>query len=72
MVDEFNKLEAGKVKDDELLTLVTMPESLLNKKVEKDDWEAVLRIRSKLSRNPYTIHQAMEFMRSEEHTSELQ
>ncbi|MEM6376758.1 MAG: endonuclease/exonuclease/phosphatase family protein [Bacteroidota bacterium] len=68
LVDAFNGLDVGAVKNDELLDLIVDPEAILNKKIaakaglkiEKEAFDTVLEVRKELLTNPYTVFQIRE------------
>lgn len=75
LADEFNRLGAKSLENDELLSLVVGPKDLLDEKIKKidpskaslikqlkeKDLKKVEELRTQLLSNPYTIHQIREF-----------
>ena len=65
LVDEYNALGIERLKDDELFSLIVNPDELISKKTKnlelvKSELVELKKIRSKLSRNPYTVFQNSE------------
>lgn len=73
LVDEFNRLEVGKLTDEQFETLIVDPKDLFEKRSAKlgkqrnaDQTkllEPIMNIRSELLESPYTVHQVRDFMR---------
>jgi len=78
LVDAFNELGLPAVEPDELTTLVVRPERLLSRRretldatrdaeliktIESADLTPIKQLARRLGRNPYTIHQAPDFMK---------
>ncbi|MGC4016397.1 MAG: endonuclease/exonuclease/phosphatase family protein [Luteolibacter sp.] len=70
LVDAFQNLNVGKVEPGDLLDLICEPKQLAAEKLKKagakkdaavPDLTAVLKAKSDLMRNPYTVHQIKEF-----------
>ena len=69
LVDQFNGLGLPELQPGELMDLVVAPDRLLQTKksakvraITKEDLNSIKRLRSELSRNPYTVHQVADFM----------
>ncbi|MEM7416487.1 MAG: endonuclease/exonuclease/phosphatase family protein [Gemmatimonadota bacterium] len=67
LVDHFNALVDRPVQPDEFLRLIVDPEALYRDRTGQApaggaDWERVSSAENALMENPYTIHQALEFM----------
>ena len=65
-VDAFNALGQRPIESDEFLRLIVDPRGLFEQRagheIEDDAWGAVASAEAALMDNPYTIHQALEFM----------
>jgi exonuclease III len=74
LVDAFGDLGVGPVEPDELVHLMADPRRLFDEKAERAGgegrapdpatWERVERLEKGLMANPYTVHQALEFMKA--------
>ncbi len=69
LVDAFNALGAGHVLDKDYMLLLTEPKKLYNDYLQikpaavKDaDFTTINKVRSELMRNPYTVHQVIDFV----------
>jgi hypothetical protein len=67
-VDAFNALGQRPIESDEFLRLIVDPHSLFEERagheIDDDDWGPVAAAEAALMENPYTTHQALEFMRA--------
>lgn len=73
LVDEFNSLIAGELKDEQFETLIVDPKSLLGNRSSKlgkqrnadleKVLESIMNIRMELLESSYTVHQVRDFMR---------
>jgi endonuclease/exonuclease/phosphatase family metal-dependent hydrolase len=65
-INAFNELVERPIESDEFLRLIVDPKEIYRERTGKEPeegaWKAVLSLESALMKNPYTIHQALEFM----------
>lgn len=66
LVDAFNALGQRPIESDEFLRLIVDPREMFEQRAGRepgdDEWRAVAAAEAALMDNPYTIHQALEFM----------
>ncbi len=66
LVDAFHHLNLGKLDSADLETLIVEPDELVKARLKanapKPDISPIMKLRSELGRNPYTVHQIREFM----------